>query len=382
MTVFKTVLKIIKKNITPIIMYTVCLIIFGGLNIKTSDNSMNFVSEKPDILIVNNDKNEGITKDLIKYLEERTNIKDIENNEEKIDDAVFYRDLNYVVYIPENFRQDFLDNKNPKVEIKSTGDYQASLADMLVNKYLNTLNKYRTVYDDEDEIIKLTKDTLDQETDISVTTKLDTNKLAKATFFFNFTNYPLLAGCVYVICLILSSFQEEKIKKRTIISSTNYKTYNRKLMLSMSLFAFIFAVFYILLAIVLNGKIMSTIHGLLYAINMFAFTACALSIAFLIGNIITNKEAINGIINVVALGTSFLCGSFVPVEWLPDSVLKIAHALPSYYFINSNELIKKLEVINLENLKPLITNTVIILAFTIIFIIITLFISKKKRKFN
>lgn len=382
MTVFKTVLKITKKYSTPIIMYTVFLVVFGALNVKTSDNSMNFVSEKPDILIINNDKNEGIIKNLINYLEDNSNVKDIENDSEKIDDALFYRDINYVVYIPKNFRQDFLNNKNPKVEIKSTGDYQASLADMLVNKYLNTANKYKAIYDDEDTIIKSVNNVLDNETKISVTTKLDTNNLSKATFFFNFTNYSLLAGCVYVICLILSSFQEEKIKKRTIISSTNYKTYNRKLMLSTSLFAFILAFFYIILGLILNGKVMYSTHGLLYIINMLIFTLCALSIAFLIGNLISNKNAINGIINVVALGTSFLCGAFVPVEWLPDSVLKMAHVLPSYYFIQTNELIKKLEIINLNSLKPLINNSIMILLFTIVFILITLIVSKKKRKFN
>ena len=92
MTVFKTVLKIVKKYISPIIMYTVFLVIFGALNIQTSENSINFVAEKPDIMIINNDTNKGITKDLINYLEKNANIIDIENNEEKIDDAIFYRD--------------------------------------------------------------------------------------------------------------------------------------------------------------------------------------------------------------------------------------------------------------------------------------------------
>ena len=381
MTVFKTVVKISKKYSTPIIMYTVFLVLFGGLNLKSSDNSMNFVAQKPDVLIINNDKEKGITKDLNSYLEKNTNIKEIENTAEKIDDAVFYREINYVVYIPKNFREDYLDDKNPKVEIKSTGDYQASLADMLLDKYMGLAQKYKLVYDDEVTIINKINETLDVETDISITTKLDTNKLSKATFFFNFTNYSILAGCVYVICLILSSFKEEKVKKRTIISSINYKKYNRKLLLSTSVFSFILAIIYIILGIILNGKIMFSIHGLLYIVNILIFTVCVLSIAFLIGNLIDNKNAINGIINVVALGTSFLCGAFVPIEWLPDSVLKMAHFLPSYYFIKTNELIKSLEIINIENLKPLIINSIIIILFTILFIIITTIVTKKKRKF-
>ena len=75
---------------------------------------------------------------------------------------------------------------------------------------------------------------------------------------------------------------------------------------------------------------MFTTHGLMYLINSFVFTICAITIAFLIGTLINNKNAINGIVNVVALGSCFLCGAFVPMDWLPDAVLKIAHVLPSY----------------------------------------------------
>src|SRR5699024_7860899 len=105
-----------------------------------------------------------------------------------------------------------------------------------------------------------------------------------------------------------------------------------------------------------------------------------LTIAFLIGNLINNKNAINGIINVVGLGSSFLCGAFVPIEWLPDNILKIAHILPSYWYIQTNEMVKTLETINLQTLKPILTNMGILLIFSILFIIITNIITKKKRK--
>ena len=138
--------------------------------------------------------------------------------------------------------------------------------------------------------------------------------------------------------------------------------------------------FYVILSFVFVGDIMFTMYGLIYVINSFIFTICALSIAFLIANLIINKNAINGIVNVVALGSSFLCGSFVPTQWLPDAVLKIAHVLPSYYYINSNEILKTIENFNLETLKPIFINIGIVIIFTIGFIIISNFISMKKQK--
>lgn len=379
MTVFKTFLKVLKSCKTSIIIYTVLLIIFGGLNMQTSETSTSFVSTKPDILIINNDENKGITKDLINYVKNNSNIINIDNNEDAINDALFYRDVNYIIYIPKNYREDFLNNKNPKIEIKSTKDYNASLANIMLEKYIKIANIYNTKLDNEEEIIKNINKTLEVNTKVELTSKLDTNQLSKATFYYNFMNYSLLAGLVYVICLILSSFNEQRIKKRTIISSMKTSEHNRKLLLSNGLFAIILWIFYVILGFILIGNVMFSMHGLIYIINSFIFMICSLTIAFLIANLVNNKNAINGIVNVVALGTSFLCGAFVPMEWLPNSVLNIAHILPSYWYIKTNEILKELEVFNFETLKPIIINMGIVLLFSILFIVITNIISKKKR---
>ena len=380
MTVFKTFLKILNKNKFIIILYTVFLIGFGGFNMQTSDNSTNFVASKPDIMIVNYDEEKGITKDLIKYITDNSNIIELNNNEEAINDGLFYRDVNYVIYIPKNYGKDFMDGKNPEINIKSTGDYQSSFAEMLLSRYIKVANIYQKSIKNEDELISKINETLSKQSEVEITSKLDTDSLAKATFYYNFASYSILACLIYVICLILSSFKDIKIQKRTIISSTNYRKLNRQLLLSNSLFSIILWGVYVALSFVLIGDVMFSNQGIIYLINSFIFTMCATTIALFIGNLVSNKNAINGIVNVIALGSSFLCGAFVPMEWLPDGVLKIAHILPSYYYISSNESLKTLEVFNLETMQPIITNMIVILGFSILFIILTNIVSKRKQK--
>lgn len=346
---------------------------------QTSENSTNFVETKPDVLIVNNDKEQRLTKNLIEYIEKNSNIMDIEENEEARNDALFYRDVNYIIYIPENYSKDFLDGLNPEIEIKSTGDYGSSYAEMMLTRYIKVANIYQKETQNEQELITKINETLSKETEVEVTSKLDTDNLSRATFYYNFLNYSILAGCVYVICLILLSFREEKIRKRTIISSMNYKKHNRQLLISNSLLAIVLWIFYVILSFVLIGDIMFTTHGLIYIANSFVFTICAVTIAFLIGNLVNNKNATNGIVNVVALGTSFLCGAFVSIEWLPDSILKIAHILPSYWYIQTNETVKTLEAINFETLKPILTNMGVVLLFSLLFIVVTNIITRMKR---
>ena len=94
----------------------------------------------------------------------------------------------------------------------------------------------------------------------------------------------------------------------------------------------------------------------------------------------TDKGAINGIVNVFALGSSFLCGVFVPMQWLPDFVLKIAHVIPTYYYVSTNETLKTLETMNFETLRPVIINLGIMLGFSALFIALTNLVTKRKRR--
>ena len=301
MTVYKTFFKVVNKYKFLIIIYTAMLILFAGFNMQTSQNSTNFVAEKPDVLIINNDKEQKLSKNLVEYIEKNSNIVDIENDEEARNDALFYRDVSYIIYIPENYSKDFLNGLNPEINIKSAGDAGSSYAEMMLTRYIKVANIYQKELQNEDELIKTINETLEKEAETEITSKLDTDNLTRAAFYYNFMNYSILAGCVYVICIIISSFREEKIRKRTVISSMNYKKFNRQLLVSNGALAFILWLLYVVLSFILIGDIMFTTHGLILIANSFVFSICSLTIAFLIANLINNKNAINGIINVVAL---------------------------------------------------------------------------------
>lgn len=380
MTVFKTFWKVVKKYKVTIITYTVMLIAFGALNMTTGDNQIDFVDSKPDILIINNDEEIGITKNLIDYIKTNSKIKDIKNDEEAINDALFYRDVNYIIYIPQNYRQDVLNGKNPEINIKSTGDYKASLAEMMLKKYIKIQNTYASKIKDEAELVEAINNNLSKKSEIQITSKLDAKKLQSQTLYYNFGTYSIMAIVIFVVSLTLSSFHEKAVNKRSIISSMNYKKHNRMLLLSSLVYSIFAWVLFTIMGAILVGDVTFTPRGVMYMLNSLVFTFCSLTIALLISTLINNKEAISGIINVIALGSSFLCGAFVPAEWLPDTVLKIAHVLPAYWYINSNELLKVMEIINLENLKPVFINMVVIIGFSVVFITINNLVSKRKQK--
>ncbi len=378
MTVFKAFLKVLNKSKAPIIMYTVFLIIFAAFNVEKNDNPAQFTDEKPSIYIVSREDATGINRNLVDYMKKKCKFVDLKG--QSLEDALFYRDVSTILFLPEDFGKEIMEHKTPKVIIKSTQDVNASLTELILNKYIQTAYAYSRIAKTEEEVVEYMNATLSKETKVEVLSKLDTSHLNKATFYYNFLNYSLLAGLIYVICLIISSFKEEKIEKRTIVSSMEYKKFNRSLLLSNGLFALFLWAFYIILSMIMVGNIMFTTHGLFYILNAFIFSGCAVSIAFLIGNVIRNKNAINGIVNVIALGSCFLCGAFVPMEMLPKYVLNIAHILPSYWYIKTNEMIKTTEIFNIDSVTPMIINMGVVILFTIGFVIITNIITKRNRK--
>ena len=378
MTVFNTFWKVINKYKGTIILFTVMLIAFGGINTTTSNNSLDFTNDKPDILIINNDQNKGLTKNLIAYLKENTNVKDIKD-EEEIDDALFYRQVNYIIYIPNNYRNDILSGINPKINIKTTGDYDSSLAEIILKRYLKTQEVYSKTTSNEQELIEKINTNLKTKSEVSITSTVNTDKTSKVSRYYNFASYSIMYTIIFIICMVLASFNEKTIKKRTIISSMNYKTHNKLILKASFLYSIIVWLLFMILGIILFPDTVISLRGLIYTINAFIFTFASLTLALLISSLSSNKNAITGIANVVCLGSAFLCGAFIPSTWLPETVIKISRIFPTYWYVNSNDLLSSLEKINLNSLEPIIINMLVVLLFSLIFIVLTNIISKKKQ---
>lgn len=380
MTVFKTFWKIVNKYKGTIILYTVILISFGGINLASNDTTTTFTSTLPNIAIVNNDQKSVLTNNLINYLSENSKVVDIENDEEKINDALFYRDVSYVVYIPKNYTNDVLKGMNPTIDIKSTNDYTSSLEEMMLTDYLNLQNTYLKLTTDQTKLTNYINDTLKDKSKVVLTSKVDTKSLSKVSRYFNFASYSILAVVIFIITLVLTSFKEKTVNKRIVVSSMNYKKHSGLILKSSLLYALIVWVLFSLLAIILLGKSLLNIRGLLLLLNTLIFTLQALTFALLISSLVNNKDAIGGIVNVVALGSAFLCGAFIPSMYLPEKVVSISHIFPAYYYNNSNDLVTSLEVINLTTLKLFITNIMMMLVFMLVFIVLNNFVIKNKRK--
>lgn len=378
MTIFKTYWKIVKKNIGIIILYTVMLLVFGTMNLKANKNSFEFISSKPDIIIVNNSSG-IITDNLISYLKTNANVKNI-TDENDIDDAVFFRDANYVIYIPKEFENKIENGKEFNIDIKTNNSYDSYIASELLNKYLDVFSKYMNLYNDKILAIQKLDNTLNKKASVVIENK--TNLNSKTSLFYNFSSYSIMAIVIYIICLVLSSFNDEKISKRTSVSGMNYKTFNNYLYIPSFTFTFIIFIVYLILSFLILKSTILNINGILYSLNMFIFFIVSFTMAILISNLVKSKGAISGVVNVISLGSAFLCGAFIPVKYMPSFALKIAHIFPTFYFIDNNEYIASLQNFDKSSYEFVLKNFIIMIVFIIFFLILNTLVTRFKRKVN
>lgn len=369
MIVFKTFWKVVKKYKGTIIGFTIMLVIFGTINMSSNDVTSTFKESKPDIIIVNND-NTTLSNGLVSYFKENANIIDVKNTKRAIDDAIFYREASYVIYIPSGFEENILSGKNDNIEIKSSGDYSSNLAEMLLTRYIKTIKVLSKEYSDKSILLNKVNNALDENSKVKLTTKINTTELSRLSRYYNFASYTLIAVILFIICLVLSSFNKKTTKKRIVVSSMDYKKHNKYILIASSLYSIFVVILYNILAFIVFGSLTFTERGLLYILNTFIFSFALLSMALFISTLVKSKEAVSGIVNVVALSQAFLCGAFIPVKWLPLSVIKIAHILPAYWYINTNDILAELEALSFTNLKPVWLNMLVLIIFAVIFIIL------------
>lgn len=377
MTVFKKYLKIANTYTFLIIIYTA---IFLGLAIFVGTyNNSSTEYERIDVkvAIINRDQNTNLIKGLKEYVKNSGELIDLPDKEEKLRDALFYRSVDYIMIIPENYTSDFINGKNVKIETMDLPDsYNSIYSKNLLNKYLNTANLYLKAGINDENLTKLIKEDLSKDIEVSMLDKQNEVDFTMVATYYNFSNYMLITITMVIVTMIMVSFNEEKIKRRNLISPVSYKSMNRQLLLGNYTVGLAIWLLYVVFSFILYSKAMFTMNGLLLIINSLALMIFIQAFSFMIAKFTSNREILSGVGNVFGLGSSFICGAFVPQSMLSPFVLSLAKFLPSYWFIKANNEIIKLTDFSFESIKVILFDMLIICGFTLLIYIATQIITK------
>lgn len=385
MQVYRAFFKIIRKNLAEISIYVFVFLFFAVILSATWSESqnMNFEETKEDIAFINNDKESGIVNGLRDYLSEKANIVPIEDDSEKLQDALFYRNVEYIVRIPEGFTDGLLSGRDVRIE-KTTipGSTTAIYLDSVINKYLNTASLYAkySCGASEEELVADIKKDLENQTQVSVNS-FNTKKAdgQRYVYFFNYMAYSLFAVMILGVCAVMLVYNKIDLKRRNNCSPIKTRSINLQLLFGNLTYALVAWFLMSFASFILYPEQMFSTTGLVLLLNSFVLTITVLSISFLISNVVKSRNAMSAASNVVALGCSFISGVFVPQELLGETVLNIASFTPTYWFVKANRTIAKTVEFNMKNLTPVFTDMLIMLAFAVACSAVALVIMKQKR---
>ena len=391
MIVFKTFWRIMKRYWWIVFIYVAILTSLSVINLNAAPVT-DFVDTKPEITIVSQDSSDlatkPFTKNFLNYLSKNTKIIDLKESETT--DALFYQKISMILYLPEDLESKILSGQKITLDYRTSGNYTAELSKNLIKRYFelqrteilesknSSKEQSNILSENSEKIISNLNQKLDQSPTVRLASKNATN-LSKIAAFFNFASYTIMAIILYVTCFINASFNKSPVKKRTMVSSLHLKKYSFSLLLANSIFAFSVFVLLTTLSFFVLGDIVLTPFFIFEILNILLYTLAALTLAELVSTFNLSRDAVSGVVNLLSLAPAFLSGAFVPTYFLPSFVLTIAHIFPTYWFIDTNNKITTMTEFSFNSFLTILPNLLVLVLFSIIFIVANLVLSKKKR---
>ncbi|WP_206912247.1 ABC-2 type transport system permease [Enterococcus sp. DIV0840] len=375
MSVFKATLGILKKNLgTLILALAISLGISFAYSGSYSPKSNATELEKMNVVIFNTDHG-NTAKQLETYLKQTMNVVSLKDTQEKIDDALFFGKVDYVLTIPDSFSQTIKQNQRPKLTIQVKPDsFNQVYIDSIINNYLSTYQFYQEAFPGktEAEIANLTTTNLAKVGQINFDSSYNQSKKNKATGkVFGVLAYTMFMTIFSAITLVSLAFNPKEIKLRNDCSPLSKRSFSRQqFIVQLGFCLALWAVFVCLILLVTKSNIDR--YSAYFILNTLLLFIVAVSFSNLIGGIISNPDMVSGINNVFILGSAFVSGVFVPVEILPDIVTKVASFTPTYWYMRNCTLIGNTVQFNNDFSTKFQFNSLILLIFAVIFFLLAM----------
>lgn len=388
MQLFNTYFKFIYRKKSLILTY---VLIFSGLSIammvvqNKSGGAESYVQKKVDIAIVDRDQS-AVSKALSKYLEGQNTRKKIKDDEDSFKNELYWRNVNYILVIPDGFEQDVMQGKQNVLSAKKVRDaVETAYVEEEIGSFLNLYTLYLNAGYSTENAVKKTKHDLAQKASVTLEKRNDGRSERKnvGALYYQYLPYVMISVGILIVAAILVIFYQEDVKKRCICSSTSLKEQNKQLIFASLFSCFLLTAFFYLLGLVVTkGKLIGQVHFWFYGINAFCFMLVVLALSFLLANMVHTENGINGCSNVLSLALCFLGGIFVPYSIMPDAVVKAAHFIPTYWYTMALEEVAYMTKVTPEFLREFSMDVLVEVVFAFTMLSAGLLLSKRRRVFS
>lgn len=341
MRVFKACFQIMSRKMGALAIYVV---IFMALSVLLTDMSAqqlstDFTAEKPTFTIIDRDGDTPITQGLRRYLSQNGTEVPLKDEIQVLQDATFYRASDYIVIIPQGFAASFLTAAPLQLQTVTTpNSARGYYADSLASQYLQMVRSSLLADPGADPVQVVETAISDLGQHVQVTTRQfgEAQPVSESYhIFFRMQSYILMVMVMLCLSTVTIAFGRPDLRRRNLCSPMNAGRLNGQL----SLYSLIISLFCWLLLTLLGFVVYRRdlavldmrLLGLML-LNALVFTLVAMAISMLAGIFMKSPNTQNAVANFVSLGLSFLGGVFVPLEYLGQGMLAVAHFTPTYWY--------------------------------------------------
>lgn len=383
MPVFKLIFKILKKHSISILIYFgVFLFLCVFLASSGADKGeKKFEATSLKVSVIDRDSS-GLSEKLISYLGQNNKLVPIEDSKASMQDALYFRNAEYILIIPNGFEKRFLDDhplpmENMKVPDSSTGyllDNQ--IEEFLENTKLSLLSE-STLDAAADKAIELTS--------LSTQTNFLNGQIRAAdrpaiSYYTQYLPYVLLSMLISGFSPIFLTLYQTDNRKRTTCSYTSLRSFNIQLTSALVMFSMAVWIILILFGFTIYHDALTADTIRFVLLNSFCFTLASMSIGYLIGFIAKSENAVTGLSVVAGLGMAFLGGVFVPIEVINTKIIPFSKLLPSYWYIQNNSLFFEGNSLSPSQNSQMNLGYLIQIVFALAIFTVGLLLSKKQQK--
>lgn len=373
MKAFKLYLKMFKKTAFVIaINMTIFLFIAYMFSGPAQEPTNNFNETIVSVSFVNNDEGSVLVDGLKDYLTKYVKYKEVD--EKNIADALYFREIYMALMVPANFTEGFIKGEEVNIIQEAIpGNVANESINRAINKYLTLVSTYnKEVGSELEDIVSEVNKVLAVEV-AAKTTVAHNNVIISAGYFYNYLSYLLFAVLISIVGYINIKIRRFDVKRRITISPYSQTKFNLEIVFGNLLFTLLFTALVIGMSYLMYPEGMRTINGLFFVLNAGCMAFTVLSISYFISLLVNSEQVLSAVGNVVSLGTSFICGAFVPQWLLSDGILKIAHLFPTYYYVYNNNRIVEMSDFSWHNIQGLVLFMVIQLLFGVLFIALAIY---------
>lgn len=370
-------MKVLKRNYPSIVIY---LVIFLGLSLlfasqgsQQEEEYTSFSTVKAPVAVFM-EEDTPLVRGFLQTLKETTYIVALEDKEDVISDALYFRIVTYIIRIPEGFTEDFMNGENVLLTKETVpGSVTNTYTDLSVNSFFSTAALYLAADEDIslEALAAKTNDALAQKTPVEVKSlnQMDENNYAK--FYFNYMSYSLVSILVLGTSLIMLVWKDTDLYLRTEVSPLKRSSITLQKYLALCVFTLVTWVALNGAYFIVNPQSALDLPTMLHMGNSLVFAFTAMGMSFFIGTLLKSRNAISAVSNVVALGPAFISGAFVPQELLGQNVLNMAKVTPTYWYVSANNRISSLATLQEASKNSIFTYMLIVFGFGLLFFILS-----------